>query len=133
MTDTSPVPVTALYFAAHAVLLVLLTLNVVRLRRKLKIGIGDGGERSLRRAIRVHGNFIEFVPTALLGLALLELQGMIAPVLHGLGGGLLIGRLGHAQGMGRSAGVSPGRFWGVAATLIVLCVEAALLVWTAAL
>ena len=40
-------------------------------RNRHKIGIGDGGDKALARKIRVHGNFVEYVPLGLLLMALL--------------------------------------------------------------
>ena len=60
-----------LCMAVNAMLLILLTINVSRLRRKHKISSGDGGNKTLLNAIRVHGNGTEQVPIfALLILAL---------------------------------------------------------------
>ena len=74
----------------------------------------------LLRKIRVHANFIEHVPLALLMLALLELAGLWPPMLWVCGGALLLGRVMHAVGMSRRAGYSFGRFWGTAITWSVL-------------
>jgi len=66
-----PVPITALYAAMSGLLVVILMLVVIRLRRSLRIGLGDGGNRDLQRAIRVHGNAIESVPIFLVMLELM--------------------------------------------------------------
>ncbi len=58
--------------------------------------IGTGGIAELERSIRVHANFAEYVPFALLLLAMAELRGLPAPVLHLLCGCLVVGRLLHA-------------------------------------
>ena len=46
---------------------------VVRHRYRAKVGIGDGGDPALARAVRVHGNFAEYVPLTLVLLLLLVL------------------------------------------------------------
>jgi uncharacterized membrane protein YecN with MAPEG domain len=117
-TVMPPFAVTPLYAALCAILLIVLSLRVARLRNKLKVALGDGGERALQKAIRVQGNFVEYVPLALLLLFLLELSRQ-APfwVLHLLGAALLLGRLLHAIGLSRTAGLSFGRMAGTILTL----------------
>ncbi len=112
--------ITLLFASLHVLLMLALAVRVVGHRRALKIGIGDGGDMRLARKVRAHGNFIENVPLALLMLGLLELSGLGAPWLWGLGGTLLLARALHAYGLSRHAGVSPGRFWGVILTWAVL-------------
>lgn len=112
--------ITLLFASLHILLMLVLAIRVVGHRRALKIGIGDGGDTRLARKVRAHGNFIEYVPMALLMLGLLELSGLGAPWLWGLGGTLLLARVLHAYGLSRHAGVSPGRFWGVILTWTVL-------------
>ena len=57
------------------------------------------GNKALERAIRVHGNFNEYVPLIGLLLVMLELKSTPAIVLHILGAALLVGRALHAYGM----------------------------------
>ncbi len=99
--------------AAHILLAVLLGLNVIRLRLTRRVGIGDGGDKVVKRAIRVHGNFIEWVPFALLAIAAAELRGTGEGTVAVLGGLLLLSRIGHAFGLSRSIGVSVGRSGGM--------------------
>ena len=70
--------------------------------------------------MRVHANFIEYVPMALLMLALLELAGLAATWLWAMGGVLLAARMLHGFGLSRHAGYSFGRFWGTLLTWIVM-------------
>ena len=116
------VPVTAIYVGINAIILMALGAMVTARRAKLKIDYGDGGNELLIKAIRAHGNATEYVPTALILLAVLEL--LVAPLwlLHALGIALTVGRLAHAQGMYQSLGVSPGRFVGATLTWLVLLV-----------
>jgi len=108
--------VTPLYAAASGVMVVGMAAYISRLRGQLHVGIGDGGAKLLQRAIRVHGNFPEFVPLALLLLLLAEVQGAPPLVTHALGGSLMVARITHAVGLYRSSGTSPGRFFGTALT-----------------
>jgi uncharacterized membrane protein YecN with MAPEG domain len=115
-----PLPVTSLYAALATLLLIGLAARIPRLRRRHQVGIGDGDRPDLALAVRVHANAAENIPVALLLLALLELQGGAPAGLHAAGGTLLLGRILHARGLGRSRGVSHGRFWGMALTWLAL-------------
>ena len=114
-------PKIALLFASlHVLLMMLLAVRVVVHRRAHKIGLGDGGDKLLSRKMRAHANFIEYVPMALLMLALLELAGLAATWLWAMGGVLLVARMLHGFGLSRHAGYSFGRFWGTLLTWIVM-------------
>lgn len=120
-------PVTALYAGLLAILLIALASRVPLLRGKHRVGIGAGGHDDLALAMRVHGNASEYVPVALVLLLLAELNGLPAWSLHAAGSGLFLARIVHAAGLGRSAGMSPGRFIGTALTwTIVLALAGAL-------
>ena len=96
--------ITPLYAALLSLVFVVLSFRVILLRQKLEVGIGDGGDKRLLRATRVHGNFAEYVPLALLLLFLPECQTKTTLWVHIGGSVLLAGRLLHAYG------VSQGRW-----------------------
>lgn len=121
--------ITAFYAALSALLIVWLALRVALQRRRAQVGIGDGGDRLLARAVRAHGNAIEYVPLALLLLLLLELLATPALWLHVAGAVLLSSRLVHAWGLSRSAGVSSGRLFGTLGTWVVILVMSVVLIW----
>jgi hypothetical protein len=118
--------VTLLVAGLHGLMLLALLWPIVATRRGRRIGLGDGGDPLLLQRIRVHANFIEYVPFALLLLALLEMTGLQREWVALLGGVLLIARVLHAIGLSRSAGVSFGRFWGTLGTWGVLLVASCL-------
>lgn len=94
----------ALYIGAAALIALLLTLNVSRLRWKHRALYGYGNAKTgevkeLRRAVRAHGNFVENAPLLLLILAALELTGGGSTQIHLLGALALFGRAGHAVAM----------------------------------
>lgn len=112
-----PVAITALYAGI---------LGVVQRRWRFKVGVGTGDNPELARAIRVHGNFIEYVPMTLLLLAFFEAGGGPAWAVHAAGILLVAARLGHAVGLTTSAGRTPGRFAGTLVTwLLVLALSVA--------
>ena len=124
--------VTGLY-AAFAVLLVLLLAARVSLaRRRTGVGISAGGDAELGRRIRAHGNAVESLPLALLLLLLLDLGQTPTLWLHVFGVVLLVGRVLHAFGLSRTAGLSFGRFVGTALTWGVMITMAVLLLLKAA-
>lgn len=112
--------ITLLFASLHALLMLALLVPISRHRYRQRISLGDGGDPALLRKIRVHANFIEYVPLALLMLALLEVCGLWQPLLWLFGSALLLARLMHAAGFSRRPGYSFGRFWGAAITWSVL-------------
>ena len=121
----NPVPITALYTGLLALLLLVLALRVIRLRWKLRVGIGDGGDKSMSKAIRVHGNATEQVPIALLLLLVAELSHAGPTLLHACGIVLVVARILHAWGLGRSIGASWQRMAGTVGTVGVIVTLAA--------
>src|SRR6185369_9341007 len=117
-------PITAFYAGLLGLLVLVLAFRVVAVRRATAIGLGDGGNALLLSRIRIHGNFAEYVPLALLLMLLLEVNGGSPRVLHALGVALVVGRLAHAQGLSQSGGVSAGRLVGNVLTWTVIAVTA---------
>ncbi len=121
--------ITLLFVSLHVLLYLALSFRVIARRKASKVGIGTGGDETLARAVRVHANFSEYVPIALLLLALLELSGIHAGLLWVYGALLFVARVLHAIGLGASAGVSFGRFTGAVLTFIVLLAMAITGIW----
>lgn len=122
----APMPaIAALYAGLVGLLLLVLAARVSSLRRKLKVGLGDGGDEVLLRAIRAHGNAVEWVIPAILLLLIADLTRAPALFLHLCGLAIVIGRLLHAVGLSRAGGYSFGRMsgsglsWGAVAVLAV--------------
>ena len=90
-----PLSVTALYAGLMGLWLLGLGFAVMRRRRRHDVSVGDGGVRALELAIRAHGNACEYVPVALILLALSEGLGAPGWVLHLFGLMLVAGRLLH--------------------------------------
>ena len=77
----------------------LLALNVTRHRMKEGVSTGIGSSQSLDRAVRAHGNNIEYVPGAILGILILAALGYSPLVINLLGASLLVARFCHAHGI----------------------------------
>lgn len=85
--------ITATYAAALGILTVSLGFATVITRVKSKVSWGDGGNVGLQRAIRAHGNLIEYMPIFLVILMILESSGSSPQWLHILGSIFLGGRV----------------------------------------
>ncbi len=116
--------ITGVTAALISLLFLALAARVAGFRHKAKIGIGDGGNTTLNRAIRAHGNLAEHAPFVLLMMLCYEMSGGARWLLIASGAIFLVARILHALGLLRTAGTSFGRFWGVVLTWVVLFVLA---------
>lgn len=121
--------ITGLYAALCAFLLLGLSFRIVGLRRRLRVGIGDGGDAGLARAIRAQANAVEYIPLLLVMLLVAENNGAGVVFVHACGVVLVLARVLHAIGLSGSAGTSFGRFWGTLGTWGLLLVLGAQLLW----
>jgi uncharacterized membrane protein YecN with MAPEG domain len=127
----TPIAATTLYIGLFGLLMLILKLNVGRVRASKRINLGDGNDPSMQRAIRVQGNAVEDVPIVLFGLVGLGLLDAPVILIHALGGAFLIARVLHAVGLGGMPGAGVGRLIGTLLTLIVLLVSAGACIWFA--
>ena len=109
-----------LYAALLALLFVGLSVRTLRLRRGLKIAIGDAGNNTMLRAMRVHANFAEYVPLSLLLIFFVEAAGARTLLVHFLCLCLLVGRASHAYGVSQARENYKFRVAGMALTFIAL-------------
>ncbi|MBW3805214.1 hypothetical protein EHZ47_02820 [Aeromonas jandaei] len=93
------VHITLIYAGLLGFLFLGLSYWVVRRRIQFKVMIGQGEAPQMLAAIRAHGNFAEYVPLTLLLMALSEMAGASALLLHAGGIMLLAGRVLHAIGI----------------------------------
>lgn len=91
--------ITSIYASLAALLIVRLALSVIKLRRKNRVSVGDGGVEALQLAIRAHANAVEYIPVTLMLLLTLELNGAPKILIHILGVTLIVGRILHAMGL----------------------------------
>jgi hypothetical protein len=103
-----------------------LSARVVQGRVAFKVDIGDGNNEEMRRRIRVHANFAEYVPLVLILIYAVQQAGFSPWIVHMLGTVLIVARVVHAVGLGRTSGVSAGRFAGASATFTLLFAGGAL-------
>jgi hypothetical protein len=121
----------ALWIGLHLILLLVLAVLVTRQRRKHGVAIGDGGVPGLTQAIRAFGNATEYVPAALVGLAVLAQVGAVPILIHLIGVTLLVGRALHAFGLSRSSAATWPRAVGVLGTWLAYIAAAAALLFYA--
>ncbi|OYY13159.1 MAG: hypothetical protein B7Y70_03060 [Rhizobiales bacterium 35-68-8] len=118
-------PVTSLLAALAAIALIGLSLAVSLARVKAHVDIGTGDDARLLRHIRAQGNFVEYVPLALILCGLAEYRGAGPGWIWTLAVLIVIGRASHAAGL--LAGVRPLRAGGMLATFAALLTGAAAL------
>ncbi len=116
----------SLWLGLNILLTFLLAMNVVRNRFKSQ---GDSGDpATLEKAIRAHGNNIEYVPSILIGLGLMAMAGASAQTVHILGGTLLVVRILHAVGIQQAKMPNPfGMVGNIGTWLVMLCVAITLI------
>lgn len=119
--------ITPYYAAVLALLFIILSVRTIKSRREHKVAIGDGGEKSILRASRVHANFSEYVPLTLLLIAMLEIQSYSDWVIHGLCIALLAARIAHAYGVSQTNENFKFRIFGTATTINIIAICAFLL------
>jgi uncharacterized protein len=112
------------YAAVLAFVYIVLSARVIQARRSAKVAIGTRGDVHLERKMRVHANFAEYVPFALLLATFIEMQGTRAWLIHLLCLALVAGRVIHAYGVSQEHENFRLRMAGMATTLTVLAVMA---------
>lgn len=123
--------VTPLYAGLLALWFLVLSVRVIRGRGSDKIVLGNGGNPAMLRLIRGHANFTEYVPLALLLMAMLELSHFSIYVLHALGIVLVISRLLHGYALSFTQHFPFGRVAGASLTFLVLLIEAVMCLYQA--
>jgi uncharacterized membrane protein YecN with MAPEG domain len=119
------------YAALLALGFVLLSVRVIRLRRERKVAIGTKDDPLVERAMRVHANFAEYAPLALLLLFMLEMKGGDVYWLNALCLTLLSGRAAHAFGVSNPSEDFRFRVAGMTMTFTVIIAASASLLWLA--
>ena len=114
-----------IYAALLALLFVLLGERTIRTRHRRGVALGHGDDPAMLRAMRVHANFAEYVPLALLLIYFVELSSQAPWLVHLLGVTLLLARLCHAFGMSRTPENFRYRVAGMGLTFSVILVSAA--------
>lgn len=112
------------FTAINILILFVLTFLVIRQRRSQSISMGHNDNEDMQRAIRVHGNFTEYAPLAMVGLFGMAACGASIYWMYAIGGVFTLGRIMHAFGYSKVTGLSIGRFYGMVLTSVSLLVMA---------
>ncbi|MGB5279441.1 MAG: MAPEG family protein [Gammaproteobacteria bacterium] len=91
--------ISVIYAVISVVLIIYLSFEVIKTRRKHQISVGDGNNEELQTAQGAQSNAIEYIPISLLLLLYLEYNGASNWIIHLAGITLIIGRIVHAHGL----------------------------------
>src|SRR5580692_6051035 len=111
--------ITTLYAGLLGLMSIAIAYQAGSTRGKAGISLGHGDNQDLLLAMRRHANFVEFVPLALILIALLELNGIPKLAVHAMGASLVVFRACHALGMRADTMASAGRYVGAAGTALL--------------
>jgi uncharacterized protein len=112
------------YAAVLTFFYIFLSFRVIKSRVVTKVLIGTGSDRGLERRMRIHANFAEYVPLALLLLIFMEMQGRSSWLLHLLCIALVVARIGHVVALWEEKEILWLRVVTVLATFFVMAAAA---------
>lgn len=112
--------ITALYAAILASLMIWLSIQVIKQRRKAQVKYSDGGVDALTIARSAHSNAVDYIPITLIMMATLEYNGASPWMIHLCGVVFVLGRSLHAKGI--LADRLKGRVSGMKLTFLVMAV-----------
>jgi uncharacterized protein len=112
--------IVSLYSGIFGLFFIALSIRTLLLRRRFGIAIGHLDNPILARASRVHANFAEYVPLALMLIYFLETQTSSNLWIHFICIALLIGRISHGYGVSQVQENLRYRVIGMALTFMVI-------------
>ena len=116
--------ITALYAAPLAMLFLWLSVRVITRRSKALVPFGPGEDRDLLQRMRIHANFAEYTPLALILMALAESLSAPHILLHLTGLLLLAGRFIHGVGLSQNPNKIKLRVVGMLLTFAAIALAA---------
>ncbi len=123
--------ITASYAAILAFFYVAMSFYVIITRARTDTLLGHGDNIPMLVAMRRHGNLAEYMPFAILMMALAEIMGLGATWLHVSGIALIAGRLMHPFGVAEKSPLPP-RVVGILATFAAMLIPAVGILFTSA-
>jgi uncharacterized membrane protein YecN with MAPEG domain len=126
-------PITALYAGVFAVFALYLSFQAGTYRGKAGVSIlhGDPVNAELAQRVRVHQNFLEYVPMVLILMGLIEINGGSSMFLHVVGILLIVSRIAHAIGLRHDNMAHKGRGIGAGGTALIMLAAAGYTIWIA--
>lgn len=82
-----------------------LSINAAFTRRKSGLAVGEADNENLLRAVRAHGNFVEYTPMFLISLFLIDHVSKNCEYILVIGSGFVLGRISHATSMFLKKGI----------------------------
>lgn len=127
------VSITLMYASIFAFFALVLSFRAGSFRGKTGISVlhGEPTNAELAERVRVHQNFLEYVPMILIVMAGIELSGGSSMFLYIVGDILIIVRIAHAIGLKHDNMGHPGRLVGAGGTALLTLVVAGYGVWLA--
>lgn len=124
-------PVTAFVASICAIMLLVIAIDTVRQRMRLRLPFGDNADQKLISASRSRGNLAEHAPIVILLLALLEMSRVNHTALTVIGVLFLAGRVSHIIGLYAPMSTKPPlpRSIGVIVTWLTLVVLSGWTLW----
>ena len=115
------IPITLIYASIFALFALVLSFRAGSFRGQSGISLlfGDPQNMELAERVRVHQNFLEYVPMVLIVMAAIEANGGSQTFLHVCGALLIVARIAHAVGLKHENMAHKGRFIGAAGTALI--------------
>ena len=123
------IPITGLYTGLTIILAIILGAGIGLHRGKIKVSIGDGGDPETLLRMRRHGNLVETAALTLLAMAIIEVNGASATLLHGLGIAYILTRILHPIGLKADDVTHPLRALGAGGSTLVMLIAGGMAIW----
>lgn len=126
-----PIPVTLLYASMFTLFALVLSFRAGSFRGNAQISVlfGEPPNMELAQRVRVHQNFLEYVPLILILFGLLEASGVSRMFLYVMGDLLIVARIAHAIGLRHDNIQHIGRLVGAGGTALITVVTAGYGLW----
>jgi len=124
-------PITLMYAGIFAIFALVLSFRAGSFRGKSGTSVlyGDPANMELAERVRVHQNFLEYVPIMLILMGLIEANGGASIFLYVVGDLLIIARIAHAIGLKHDNMAHKGRAIGAGGTALITLVSAVYGIW----
>lgn len=126
-------PITLMFASLFAIFALVLSFRAGSFRGKAGISVlhGEPPNMELAQRVRVHQNFLEYVPMILIAMGAIELTGGSSLFLYIVGDLLIIVRIAHALGLRYDNMAHPGRLVGAGGTALITLAIAGYGIWLA--
>ncbi len=124
-------PITLMYASIFALFALVLSFRAGSARGKSGVSIlfGEPPNLELAEKVRVHQNFLEYVPIFLIAFAAIEVKGGNTMFLYVVGDLLILSRIAHAIGLKHDNMGHIGRLIGAGGTALLTLVTAVYGIW----